>query len=56
MHEVFIKRTIWIAKCPKCEDSVEKTENPPRERRCMTCEIWVPFEEVSFLGPDLNKK
>lgn len=52
--EYLVKRTIWTAKCPKCGESVERTENPPRERRCMTCEIWVPFVEQSFTGPDLR--
>lgn len=55
MHEHLIKRTIWISKCPQCGDSVEKESNPPRERRCNNCKIWVPFVEESYIGKDFSK-
>lgn len=54
--EYLVKRILWIAKCPVCSESVEKTENPPRERRCMKCDVWVPFSEESFTSPDLRSK
>ena len=50
--ERLIKRTLWVAKCPTCGESVERPDNPPRERRCMTCDVWVAFKEESFTGPD----
>lgn len=48
--EHLVKRTIYVAKC-ECGESKEFTENPPRERMCV-CGKWVPYEEVSFVGPD----
>lgn len=57
MHEVItnIKRTVWISQCPECTDRVVKTESAPRERLCMNCNLWVPFKEESYTGPDLKK-
>jgi hypothetical protein len=55
MHENLIKRTIWVSKCPKCGDSVEKDEKAPRERLCMPCHEWVPYIEQSYIGKDFNK-
>lgn len=53
--EYLVKRTLWIAKCAQCGEAVERTENAPRERRCMKCDVWVPFEEISYIGPDLKR-
>jgi ribosomal protein L32 len=55
MFEKLVKRIIWVSKCPKCGESVEKDKNPPRERLCMKCNIWVPYKEESFIGPELKK-
>jgi hypothetical protein len=52
--EILVKRTIYVAKCPKCGDRRECTENPPRERLC-ACETWVPYVAESFTGPELKK-
>lgn len=56
MYEKLIRRVIWVAKCPKCGKSVEKDKNPPRERLCFDCNIWVPYEEQSFVGPELKNE
>lgn len=56
MHEILVKRTIWVAQCPKCGDRAEKTEDAPRERRCMPCGEWVPYVEESYVGPSLDEK
>ena len=55
-YEEFIKRTIWVAECPNCADRVERTDDPPKERFCTDCQIWVPFKEVSYIGPKLVKR
>jgi len=52
--EYLVKRTLWVAKCPSCGESVERTDNAPRERRCLKCEVWVPYAEESFTGPDFQ--
>ena len=49
-----VKRTIWDAKCPQCGEGDVRTENPPKERFCGTCKVWVPFEEQSFTGPEVG--
>lgn len=54
MHETIIKRTIYVATCPTCEERVEKTDDPPKERFCDTCKAWVPFEAISYTGQDLE--
>lgn len=54
MHEILVKRTIFVARCEKCGDSVEKAEDPPKERFCGTCGVWVPYEAVSYTGPSLS--
>jgi len=51
MHETLIKRTLYVSKCPNCQDSKECDKNPPRERLCV-CGTWVPYVEQSFTGPD----
>lgn len=51
-----IERTLYVSKCPTCGDSVERDSNPPRERFCNTCQIWVPFEKISYTGPDLEHR
>lgn len=56
MVEHLVKRTIWVSKCPKCGDTVEKDERAPRERRCNQCKIWVPFVESSYTGKDFSKE
>ena len=54
MHEILVKRTIWVAACA-CGDRTEVTENPPRERRC-ACGKWVPYVEESYTGPQLREQ
>lgn len=48
--EHLVKRTLYVAKC-ECGESKEVEKDPPRERRC-SCGKWVPYEEISFTGPD----
>lgn len=55
-YERLIRRILYISQCPKCGDRQEVDANPPRERFCSVCEIWVPFVEESYTGPDLQKK
>jgi tRNA(Ile2) C34 agmatinyltransferase TiaS len=55
MVEHLVKRTIFVSKCPQCGDSVEREENPPRERRCNQCKIWVPYVQQEYIGKDLGK-
>jgi hypothetical protein len=55
-HIHLVKRTIWIAKCPDCGDSVEKTDSAPRERYCNPCKHWVAYVEQSAVGPEYGKK
>jgi hypothetical protein len=49
---VTVKRTIWVAECPNCHDRSETTENPPKERFCSPCGVWVPYVELSYTGKD----
>ena len=49
---VTVKRTLWISTCPTCGDRTERTEEGSKERMCMKCKVWVPFEKVSYTGPD----
>jgi len=49
--ETLVKRMLYVAKCPTCNDVVTKTENPPKERFCMDCNCWVPYVEESYTGP-----
>lgn len=51
-YEKYVKRTLWVAQCD-CGERVERTENPPRERRCK-CGQWVAFLEQSYIGPELG--
>lgn len=51
-YERLIKRTIYVAQC-ECGERQERDTNPPREKQC-TCGRWVPFKEVSAIGPDLG--
>jgi hypothetical protein len=46
-------RPIWVAKCPDCGDSVEHTEKRAKIRFCTPCQKWIPFVEVSHVGPKL---
>jgi len=54
-HIHLVKRTIFVAKCKTCGDSKEVDKDPPRERYCSECKVWIPYEEVSFTGPSLDK-
>ncbi len=55
-YKTFVQRTIWTSKCPKCGGDKTFTENPPKERFCNDCRIWIPYKEESYLGPELNQK
>jgi hypothetical protein len=57
-HEVItqVKRTIYVAECPKCHDRVEHTERIAKERYCNGCGVWIPFEEISYIGPALPNR
>lgn len=48
--ERYIKRTVYVAKCP-CGESDLRESNPPRERLCK-CGQWVPYHEQSVIAPD----
>ena len=50
---VEVKRTIYVADCPKCGERDVKESNPPRERMCK-CGDWVPYQEQSYTGPDFK--
>jgi len=50
-----VKRTIYVAICPKCGDRTEHTERVAKEKYCSQCNVWVPYEEVSFTGPEIKK-
>lgn len=55
MYERYIKRTIHEARCPKCDVSVQCVEaKSPRERKCTNCDVWVPYVEISYLGPEFG--
>lgn len=55
-HETItqVKRTLYVSHCKQCGDRVEVDKDPPRERYCNHCESWVPYEEVSYTGPELK--
>lgn len=44
-------RTIWVAKCPGCGDSVQHREKCAKICLCIPCQRWIPYVEVSDLGP-----
>lgn len=52
-EKVEATRTIWVAKCSGCGDSIEREEKSAKERWCLTCAKWVPFVETSYTGPKL---
>lgn len=54
--EYLVKRTLWVSECPSCGDRVEKADNPPRERQCRVCKVWVPFVATSYVGPDIKSR
>jgi len=54
MYETQVKRTIFVGKCPKCGEQKETTEKFRKEWFCMKDHVWVPFEEVSYTGPELK--
>ena len=51
-HEKLTKRTVWIAKCPSCEFTDVKADNPPREILCINCQTWCKYTEQSWIGQD----
>jgi hypothetical protein len=55
MHEKYIKRTIYIAECPKCGHKDIREDYPPREMTCPFCTVWIKHKEQSYIGPDLVK-
>lgn len=55
MHQIFVKRTIYQAKCKCGEWEDTKTENPPREKQCPRCSEWNKYEEISSLSPEYNQ-
>lgn len=50
-----VKRTLYVAVC-ECGNSVQVADSPPRERLFPCCGKWVPFEEVSYVGPEIKAK
>lgn len=56
MHEMYVKRTIWVAKC-ECGCGYERhvDNNPPRESLA-PCGNWVEYKESSYLGPSLSQQ
>jgi ribosomal protein S27E len=50
--EHYVKRTIYVATCPKCGMKDTCVEHPPRERYCNECNQWFPFVAESYIGPD----
>jgi hypothetical protein len=54
-HEVYIKRTVFVAKC-NCgqENALNETltDNAPCERRCNACGEWISFVENSVVAPE----
>lgn len=51
-YQRLIKRTIYVAKCPTCEEQIVQAEHPPRERWCDKCHRWVPYMEQSYVGDE----
>lgn len=49
-----VKRTLFVAECPNCHDRQENTEKAAKAFYCMPCAVWVPFEEVSYTGPNIK--
>jgi hypothetical protein len=49
-------RTIWVAKCPGCGDSIEHAEKRAKIRFCIPCQKWIPYVEVSCSGPKLVRR
>jgi hypothetical protein len=55
-HEIYVKRTLYIAKCDCGEhDERTNTNNPPKEKLC-GCGKWVQFLEHSYIRPELVKQ
>lgn len=42
-----VERTIWVSQCPFCDEVKEIVENPPKERLCKKCDVWIPFTAIS---------
>jgi len=45
------ERTIYEARC-ECGSTDVRTENPPRETRCIVCGKWNTFKPINYIGPD----
>lgn len=54
-YEKYVKRILWVAQCSSCGDRTERTDNPPRERFCNKCKVWIPFVEESYVGPEFKR-
>lgn len=48
----YVKRTLWVARCPVCEFRKEDHQPRRREIMCPDCKVWVPFEAISYTGPE----
>jgi hypothetical protein len=51
-HEIWVKRTIYVAQC-ECGKRYEYVSSPPRERMC-ECGRWVELKEESYIGPEIG--
>ena len=49
-------RTVWVANCPGCGDSVEHPEKRAKIRFCTPCQRWIPYVETSYPGPKLVRR
>ena len=50
-----VTRTIWVSKCPECNDEVTYIFDPPKERYCSHCSTWVKVNTISWTGIDFSK-
>jgi hypothetical protein len=55
-EKVQAPRTVWVAKCPGCGDTVEHSERRAKIRLCLSCQKWIPYVEVSPPGPTLVQR
>ena len=56
MHEKYVKRIVYTAKCDYCDFKDIRLYDPPREIICPTCSKWIEYKEESYIGPELNGK
>ena len=54
MHEVVIKRTVWVAKHEECQFTREYLETPPREVQCPVCKGWIVPVEQAWAGKEIG--